>query len=70
LVAISDIASAVGMVTKCPKIIIPITPQKPIVPTANPKRKNNIAPRMVEMAVKNTGAVPKPLFVLIFVTLN
>jgi hypothetical protein len=33
-------------------------PQTPRVPTANPNRRNNIAPRIVEMAVKNTGAVP------------
>jgi hypothetical protein len=25
---------------------------------ANPKRKNMIAPKIVEIAVKNTGAVP------------
>jgi hypothetical protein len=30
------------------------------VPTANPKRKNKIAPRIVAIAVKNTGAVPNP----------
>jgi hypothetical protein len=35
-----------------------ITPQKPRVPTPKPKRKNRIAPRIVEIAVKNTGAVP------------
>jgi hypothetical protein len=57
-VAISDKASAVGIVTICPNNIIRITPQKPTVPTAKPNLKNKIAPKMVEIAVKNTGAVP------------
>jgi hypothetical protein len=39
-------------------IMINNTPKKPRLPTAYPKRKNRMAPRMVEMAVKNTGAVP------------
>lgn len=65
-VAISEMASAVGMVTICPSKIIKITPQKPSVPTAYPKRKNRMAPRMVEMAVKKTGAVPN-FFVLLFI---
>ena len=38
--------------------IINITPQKPKVPTAKPKRRKSTAPKMVEIAVKNTGAVP------------
>lgn len=60
LVANSDIARAVGIVTVCPRSIINITPQKPKDPTANPKRKNKTAPRIVDIAVKYTGAVPKP----------
>ena len=59
-VAISDMAMAVGMVTRCPSKIMAITPMKPSVPIAKPKRRNNIAPNMVDIAVKNTGAVPKP----------
>src|SRR6056297_89440 len=62
LVAISERASAVGMVTRCPRRIIPITPQNPRVPTANPNLRKRIAPRMVEMAVKKTGAVPNDFF--------
>jgi hypothetical protein len=58
LVAISEMANDVGIVTRCPKIIIRITPQKPSVPIAYPKRRNKIAPSIVEIAVKNTGAVP------------
>ena len=54
----SDIAIAVGIVTIWPNIIMAITPQKPSVPTAKPKRKNSIAPKIVLMAVMNTGAVP------------
>ena len=57
-VDISLMARAVGMVTRCPKRIINTTPQKPSVPTAYPNRRNNMAPNMVEIAVKNTGAVP------------
>jgi hypothetical protein len=34
LVAISEIAKAVGMATMCPSSISRITPQKPSVPTA------------------------------------
>ncbi len=52
LVAISEMARAVGMVTICPSRITPITPQNPRVPTANPKRRKRTAPRMVAMAVK------------------
>ncbi len=58
LVASSEIARAVGIVTRCPNKIIRITPQKPSVPTAKPNRRNRMAPRMVEIAVKKTGAVP------------
>jgi len=66
LVAISDNANAVGTVTRCPINMIIKTPQKPKVPTAYPNLKNNIAPSMVEIAVKYTGAVPKPfLFAII-----
>ena len=57
-VAISAIAIAVGMVTACPTKIMTIVPIKPTFPTAYPKRKNITAPRMVEIAVKKTGAVP------------
>ena len=70
LVAISDIANAVGMVTKWPKSTIKITPQKPKVPTAKPKRKNNMAPRIVDIAVKKTGAVPNFLFLIILIKLE
>jgi hypothetical protein len=38
--------------------MIPITPKNPTCPTAQPKRRNKIAPRMVESAVKKTGNVP------------
>ena len=62
LVAISEIANAVGMVTACPRNIIRTTPQKPRVPTAYPKRRNKVAPKIVDMAVKKTGAVPKFFF--------
>jgi hypothetical protein len=58
LLAISEMANAVGIVTRCPRIIIAITPQKPKVPTAKPNLRNKIAPNIVEIAVKNTGAVP------------
>ena len=58
LLAISEMARAVGIVTICPRRIIPITPQNPTLPTAKPNLKNKIAPRMVLIAVKNTGAVP------------
>jgi len=46
------------------KNIIRITPQKPNVPTAYPNLKKRIAPGIVEMAVKNTGAVPNFLFMV------
>ncbi|OPZ53348.1 MAG: hypothetical protein BWY89_01755 [Bacteroidetes bacterium ADurb.BinA012] len=52
LVASSEIARAVGMVTACPMIISSRVPQNPRVPTAKPKRRNTMAPIMVEMAVK------------------
>ena len=39
--------------------------------TANPNRKNRIAPKMVEMAVKKTGAVPNlELFMICNQVLN
>jgi hypothetical protein len=38
--------------------MIRITPQNPSVPTAKPKRRKRMAPRIVEIAVKKTGAVP------------
>jgi hypothetical protein len=49
---------AVGMVTACPIRIMAIVPANPTTPTAKPKRKNIMAPRIVEIAVKKTGAVP------------
>lgn len=66
-VASSDIANAVGMVTMCPSKIINITPQNPRVPTAKPNRKKSIAPKIVDIAVKNTGAVPNFLALIIFI---
>ena len=44
--------------------MITIDPQKPSVPVANPRRKNNIAPKIVEIAVIKTAAVPNPVFVV------
>jgi hypothetical protein len=38
--------------------MIAIVPAKPTLPTAKPKRRNIIAPNIVDMAVKKTGAVP------------
>jgi hypothetical protein len=61
-VASSERASAVGIVTACPITISRRVPQKPRVPTANPNRRKRIAPRMVETAVKYTGAVPNRRF--------
>ena len=58
LVASSERAKAVGIVSQRPRSTISITPQKPSVPTAYPNLRNRIAPRMVEIAVKKTGAVP------------
>lgn len=66
-VASSEMASAVGMVIRCPRMIIVKTPQNPSVPTAIPNRRKRIAPRIVEIAVKNTGAVPKPAFCVVTV---
>ena len=43
LVAISEIASAVGIVTKCPMRTIKNTRKNPRVPTANPNRRKRIA---------------------------
>jgi hypothetical protein len=54
-------ARAVGMVTIWPSRMMRIAPQKPSVPTANPNLRNKIAPKIVDMAVKNTGAVPNLL---------
>ena len=51
-------AIAVGIVTKCARIMIRIVPYGPIVPTENPNRRNRMAPRIVAMLVKNTDAVP------------
>ena len=56
--AISATARAVGTVTKWPTKTIINVETKPTWATAYPNRKNKIAPRMVEMAVKNTGQVP------------
>jgi len=53
---------AVGMVTRWPRNIIPRTPMKPWCPTAYPNLRKSIAPRMVEIVVKNTGMVPNPCF--------
>ncbi|OQC34263.1 MAG: hypothetical protein BWX65_00484 [Bacteroidetes bacterium ADurb.Bin057] len=52
LVANSDMAKAVGMVTKCPIAIRINVPHKPTDPTAYPKRKRTIAPTIVKRAVK------------------
>jgi len=52
LVASSEIARAVGMVTACPMTISRSVPQNPSVPTAKPKRRNSMAPSIVDMAVK------------------
>jgi hypothetical protein len=57
----------VGIVTICPKIIINITPKKPIVPTAYPNRRKRKSPRIVEKAEKKTGAVPNYIGVSISV---
>jgi hypothetical protein len=51
---------AVGMVTRCPSRTMAITPIKPSDPTAKPNLRNSIAPNIVDIAVKNTGPVPKP----------
>jgi hypothetical protein len=37
-------------------------PTNPTDPTANPKRRNITAPKIVEIAVKKTGKVPKLAF--------
>ena len=59
-VAISAIAKAVGIVIACPIKTISIAPTIPVWATAYPKRRNNIAPRIVLIAAKKTGAVPNP----------
>ena len=60
LVAISAIASAVGMVMACPIRMISSTPKGPVWATAYPKRRKRIAPRIVLMAARKTGDVPNP----------
>ncbi len=60
LVAISAIASAVGIVTACPRRMIHSVPRKPVWATAYPKRRKRIAPSIVLTLARNTGAVPKP----------
>lgn len=50
-------AMAVGMVTKCPIKIMRSDPMKPTDPIAKPNRRNITAPKIVEIAVKNTGSV-------------
>ena len=52
LVASSEMASAVGMVTMLPTMIRMKTPHSPTVPTAYPKRRKRMAPKRVAMAVK------------------
>lgn len=69
LVAISDIARAVGIVTIWPSRIIKTAPQNPTVPTAKPNLKNKIAPSIVDIAVKKTGAVPNLLFEICLATM-
>lgn len=69
LVAISEIAKAVGIVTIWPSRIISTAPQNPTVPTAKPNLKNKIAPNMVDIAVKKTGAVPNLLFEICLATI-
>jgi len=61
-------AKAVGMVIKCPRITNNKLPVKPMVPTAKPNRRNRIAPRMVEIAVIKTGAVPNLKTVFLVLT--
>jgi len=51
-VAISAIASPVGIVMACPKRMIIRVPHNPRLPTAYPKRKNRIAPRIVLIAAR------------------
>jgi hypothetical protein len=59
-VAISAMASVVGTVTACPIRMISRAPGRPVCPTAYPKRRNMMAPRIVPMLARNTGPVPKP----------
>jgi hypothetical protein len=47
--------------------MISTAPQKPSTPVAKPNLRNKMAPRMVDRAVKYTGAVPKPLLFIFFV---
>jgi len=51
------------MVTKCPINMIANFHKKPTDPTAIPHHKNLTAPKIVEIAVKKTGNVPKFAFV-------
>ena len=59
MVEISARAMAVAKVTVWPIRMMNKVPVKPTDPTAKPNRRNMIAPRMVEMAVRKTGKVPK-----------
>ena len=59
-VEISAMAMAVGMVIKCPIKIIKMVPIIPACATAYPKRRNRMAPNIVLMAARKTGAVPNP----------
>ena len=40
------------------RAMIASVPSSPVFPTANPKRRNMIAPRIVLMLARNTGAAP------------
>lgn len=69
-VEISEMAREVGMVTRCASKMIKSTPMNPTEPTAYPNLKKRIAPKIVEIAVKNTGAVPNfkdPLFINFYI---
>lgn len=67
-VAISEIARAVGMVTIWPSKMMRMAPQNPNVPTAKPNLRNKIAPKIVDIAVKKTGAVPNLLLEMLAFT--
>lgn len=58
LVAISAIASPVGIVIKWPIRIMTIDPRRPVWATAYPNRKKSTAPKIVLIAARKTGAVP------------
>ena len=53
-------ARAVGMVMIWPIRIMRSAPRTPVWATAYPNRKNRIAPRIVLIPAKKTGAVLKP----------